>query len=143
MIPQISIVDIIRFKRKHFRFKTENKDFYVLTCRIHGESLFFYNDKEYLAKRNIDEKIIKDFRIGLSLNDTTYLYNVLTQKYDLNKLDVTKRIQCIKETKRMTNIGSKRARHTPVVRLTSIMDKLDYRLRKESEARKKRKVSKK
>ena len=51
MIPQISIVDIIRFKRKHFRFKTENKAFYVLTCRIQGESLFFYNGKEYLAKR--------------------------------------------------------------------------------------------
>ena len=43
----------------------------------------------------------------------------------------------------MTNVGSRKARHTPVARLTSIMDKLDYRLRKESEARKKRKVSKK
>lgn len=43
----------------------------------------------------------------------------------------------------MTNVGSKRAKHTPVAKLTSIMDKLDYRLRKESEARKKRKVSKK
>lgn len=44
--------------------------------------------KEYLAKRNITDNIIKEFRIGLSLPDTTYLYNVLTKKgYDLNKLD--------------------------------------------------------
>lgn len=51
MIPQISIIDIIRLKRKHFRFKTQNKACYVLTCRIHGESLFFYNDQEHLVKR--------------------------------------------------------------------------------------------
>jgi hypothetical protein len=41
MIPQISIVGIIRLKRKQFNFKTENKSFYVLTCRINGESSFF------------------------------------------------------------------------------------------------------
>jgi AraC-like DNA-binding protein len=51
MIPQISIVDVIRFKRNSFSFKTENKAVYVLTCRIQGESLFFYNDKEFVAKR--------------------------------------------------------------------------------------------
>lgn len=44
--------------------------------------------KEYLEKRNITEEIIKDFRIGLSLNDNKYLYNVLTKKgYDINKID--------------------------------------------------------
>ena len=51
MLPHISIVDIIRFKREHFSFKTENKAFYVLTCRIQGESLFFCNGTEYLAKK--------------------------------------------------------------------------------------------
>jgi AraC-like DNA-binding protein len=51
MIPQISIIDIIRFKREHFCFKTENKACYVLTCRIRGESLFFCNGEEFLAKR--------------------------------------------------------------------------------------------
>ena len=50
MIPQISIVDVIRLKRNSFSFKTENKAVYVLTCRIQGESLFFYNDKEFVAK---------------------------------------------------------------------------------------------
>lgn len=44
--------------------------------------------KEYLEKRNIDDKIIKEFKIGLTLNDNKYLYNVLTKKnYDINKLD--------------------------------------------------------
>ena len=51
MIPQIAIVDIIQFKRKHFSFKTQNKAFYVLTCRIKGESLFFYNNEEHLVKK--------------------------------------------------------------------------------------------
>ncbi len=43
--------------------------------------------KEYLSSRNITDNIIKDFNIGLSLSDKTYLYNVLSKKYDLNKLD--------------------------------------------------------
>lgn len=44
--------------------------------------------KEYLTKRNITDNIIKEFRIGLSLSDSAYLYNVLIKKgYDLNKLD--------------------------------------------------------
>ena len=44
--------------------------------------------KDYLSKRNITENILKDFRIGLSLSDNKYLYNVLTKKgYDLNILD--------------------------------------------------------
>ena len=45
------------------------------------------NAKEYLSSRNITDNIIKDFNIGLSLSDKTYLYNVLSKKYDLNKLD--------------------------------------------------------
>lgn len=43
--------------------------------------------KEYLSKRSIDENIINEFKIGLSLNDKTYLYNLLIKKYDINKLD--------------------------------------------------------
>ena len=44
--------------------------------------------KEYLIERNITDNIIKDFKIGLSLNENTYLYNVLIKKgYDLNTLD--------------------------------------------------------
>ena len=43
--------------------------------------------REYLANRNITENIIKDFKIGLSLNNNTYMYDVLSKKYDINKLD--------------------------------------------------------
>ena len=43
--------------------------------------------KEYLKKRNITDEIIKDFRIGLALDNSTYLYNILTKKYDLVMLD--------------------------------------------------------
>ena len=50
-IPQVSIIDIIQSKRKNFSFKTENKSCYVLTCRIEGESLFFYNQKEQLVQK--------------------------------------------------------------------------------------------
>ena len=51
MIPQITISDIIQLKRKHCSFKTQNKACYVLTCRIKGESLFFYNGEEHLVKK--------------------------------------------------------------------------------------------
>ena len=50
MVPQIEIIDIVRLKRRHCSLKTENKAFYVLTCRIQGESLFFYKDERFLAK---------------------------------------------------------------------------------------------
>lgn len=43
--------------------------------------------KEYLNNRSINDNIIKDFNIGLSLDDKKYLYNVLTKKYEINKLD--------------------------------------------------------
>ena len=50
-MPVISINEIIRFDRQNFTFKTENKFCYVLTCRISGESLFFYNNQTRLVKR--------------------------------------------------------------------------------------------
>lgn len=43
--------------------------------------------REYLAKRSINEEVIKDFKIGLSLNNNTYLYDSLSKKYNINKLD--------------------------------------------------------
>ncbi len=51
MVPQIEIIDIILLNRTNFHFKTENKACHVLTCRIEGESLFFYNQKEHLIER--------------------------------------------------------------------------------------------
>ena len=51
VIPQISIIDIVKFERNNFSFKTQNKACYVLTCRTEGESLFFYNSEDHLVKR--------------------------------------------------------------------------------------------
>ena len=46
------------------------------------------NAKKYLEERNITDDIIKDFKIGFALDDSTYLYNVLLKKnYDIAKLD--------------------------------------------------------
>ena len=50
-IPQMSVIDVIKFKRSNFSFKTENKACYVLACRIEGESLFFYNDEKHVVKK--------------------------------------------------------------------------------------------
>lgn len=51
MLPHISIIDIIQLERKKFSIETENKSCYVITCRIKGESLFFYDNKDALVKR--------------------------------------------------------------------------------------------
>ena len=51
MLPYMTIMDIISLSRNNFSFKTENKAFYVLTCRIAGESLFFYNNEEHLVTK--------------------------------------------------------------------------------------------
>ena len=50
-IPQISIIDVVKFGRNKFNFKTQQKDCFVLTCRTEGESLFFFNNEEHLVKR--------------------------------------------------------------------------------------------
>ncbi|MBR3209224.1 MAG: DNA primase [Bacilli bacterium] len=42
--------------------------------------------KEYLKKRNISEEIIKEFQIGLSLNKSNTLANILTKKYPETEL---------------------------------------------------------
>ena len=44
--------------------------------------------RDYLKKRNIDDKVIKEFKIGLSLEDDNDLTNLLTKKgYDLADLN--------------------------------------------------------
>ncbi len=45
--------------------------------------------KEYLEQRQINEEVIKEFKIGYAIDNHTYLYNVLTKKgYSLNDLDL-------------------------------------------------------
>lgn len=45
--------------------------------------------KEYLKKRNINENIIKEFQIGLALNDRKTLFNILSKKYKPQELEKT------------------------------------------------------
>lgn len=45
------------------------------------------NAREYLKKRNIDDKTCNLFKIGYALNDNTYLYNILSKKYKNKELD--------------------------------------------------------
>lgn len=81
---------ITNFKNGDTKFKLEYEIMEFAT-KIFQNNLLSkegFLAKEYLNKRNITDDIIKEFRIGLSLPDTTYLYNVLIKKgYDLNKLD--------------------------------------------------------
>lgn len=50
-LTSFNILDIIRIKRTNIRIKTENKDCYVISCRIHGESTFFFDGKKYTVKK--------------------------------------------------------------------------------------------
>lgn len=45
------ILEIVNIKRENMHFKTECKDCYVLSCRIQGESTFFYKGKSYQVRK--------------------------------------------------------------------------------------------
>lgn len=47
LVPIVNIVDIINIKRTNEQLKTYNKEFYILSCRINGESIFTYNNCEH------------------------------------------------------------------------------------------------
>ncbi len=71
-----------------YKYEYEIMDFVTKILQNNLNSKEGIKAKEYLAKRNIGEDIIKEFKIGYALNDSKYLYNVLTKKnYPLNKLD--------------------------------------------------------
>lgn len=50
-LPTFTILDIIHFERNNMHINTENKSCYVISCRISGESLFFYNNQTHIIKR--------------------------------------------------------------------------------------------
>ena len=54
------IIDIIRLKRKNIELNTNNKEFCCISCRLQGESLFFYNKSELCAKKGDILYIPKD-----------------------------------------------------------------------------------
>lgn len=45
------ILDVIDMKRKNKYIQTKCKDCYVLSCRIHGESTFFYNGETHIVRK--------------------------------------------------------------------------------------------
>ena len=83
------LISIDNVKKNDTKFKLEYEimEFATKIFQNNLNSKEGINAKEYLLKRSINEDIIKEFRIGLSLNDSKYLYNVLSQKYDATKLD--------------------------------------------------------
>ena len=82
-------LDIGYIEKVNSKFKEEYEimDFTTKILQNNLNSKEGVKAKEYLFSRSITDDIIKDFKIGLSLNDKTYLYNVLSKKYNVNKLD--------------------------------------------------------
>lgn len=83
-------LDFVPTTKQDSKFKLEYEimDFTTKILQNNLSSKEGVKAKEYLEQRNINDEIIKDFKIGLALNESTYLYNVLTKKgYDINKLD--------------------------------------------------------
>ncbi len=83
-------LEIGNIKKESSKFKLEYEimDYATKIFQNNLNSKEGIKAKEYLLNRGITDKIIKDFRIGLALDDNTYLYNVLTKKnYDINLLD--------------------------------------------------------
>lgn len=83
-------LDIKNVKKSDSKFKLEY-EIMEFSTKIFQNNLNSHEGikaKEYLSKRGITDNIIKDFRIGLSLPKSTYLYDVLIKKgYDINLLD--------------------------------------------------------
>ena len=80
-------IDNVKKESTKFKLEYEIMEFATKIFQNNLSSKEGSYAKEYLAKRNITDNIIKDFRIGLSLSDNTYLYNVLSKKYDDKLLD--------------------------------------------------------
>ena len=79
----ISDVRVDKLKKEH--------DIINLACTFYQNNLNTQNGiiaKKYLKERNIDEKIIETFKIGLALDNRDDLYQILTKKgYNANLLE--------------------------------------------------------
>ncbi len=83
-------LDIGNVKNTNTKYKLEYEimDYTTKILQNNLNSKEGIKAKEYLEGRGITDKIIKDFKIGLAINNNTYLYDVLTKKkYDINILD--------------------------------------------------------
>ena len=77
----------IQKKESKFKLEYEIMEFATKIFQNNLNSKEGIIAKEYLEKRSITEDIIKEFRIGLSLTDNKYIYNALSKKYEVAKLD--------------------------------------------------------
>ena len=50
-LPEIRILEVTRLSRANTVISTENKECFVLSCRLSGESLFYYNNAEHRVER--------------------------------------------------------------------------------------------
>ncbi len=50
-LPEVKIIDITRLSRTNTVINTENKECFVLSCRLFGESLFYYNNNVYKVEK--------------------------------------------------------------------------------------------
>ena len=50
-IPFLNVSEVIHIERENTKIKTTNKSCYVISCRISGESTFYYNGQELTVKR--------------------------------------------------------------------------------------------
>lgn len=80
-------LDNIQKKESKFKLEYEIMEFATKIFQNNLNSKEGIIAKEYLEKRSITEDIIKEFRIGLSLTDNKYIYNALSKKYEVAKLD--------------------------------------------------------
>ena len=80
-----------------FSYGTEKKnnknqdlfDMYLFASKLYQNNLYSSLGKEareYLNKRKLDDEIIKEFQIGLALNEPSMLTDALKKKYDDDKL---------------------------------------------------------
>ncbi len=82
-------LNIESYSDKNSKFSKEY-EIYKFATKYFANNLFTEKGnkaKEYLNKRGIDESIIKEFNIGLSLNNKNDLYNILNKKYDSSLLE--------------------------------------------------------
>ena len=49
-VPHLKILDVSRIKRENFHINTTDKNCFVISCRLKGESLFLYNNETVYVK---------------------------------------------------------------------------------------------
>ena len=75
--------------KTHTKKKSANDDAYEIITKFYENSLFTAKGKyahEYLEKRSIDDKTIKDFRIGYAPNDDVVTKMLVSKNFSYNTL---------------------------------------------------------